>query len=189
MKRAGVLILVAACQTANLPRLPVQMTPAQRVTIFQQWHGTIETDAVSGQQETVSITFANGNSTSDPEDLLPVLPPDSEAVRHIRASSGLRKRSVAWWAGGVVGFAVGLIVGFNLVGRDRQGDQDWSTAKYPIIAGLGALIVGSAVFYFYRQRAFDEASRAYNTYNADLATRLQVCVDGLAVRACDALVR
>jgi len=186
--------LMAACtHTVTLRRPADDLTPEQRVATYNALHATSERDVVMvtcngacASQETRTIQLADGRQTSEPTDLLPVLLPHSDAARHIRAVESHRRRSGFWLSGGLVGFGLGLGLGFKMVEHDPAGGQDWSTARYPVYAGVAALIVGGGFMYYHRGRSMEETSAAYQTYNEGLAEMLDVCVSGLEVIPCEA---
>jgi hypothetical protein len=179
--------------TVTLQRPADDLTPEQRVATYNALHATAERDVVTvscygacSSHETRTIQLADGRQTSEPRDLLPVLLPHSKAARHIRAAESHRRQEAFWLGGGVVAFGLGLALGFEMVGRDATGGQDWSTARYPVYAGVAALLVGGALMYYHRRRSMEETSAAYQTYNEGLAEMLDVCVLGLQVIPCEA---
>ena len=99
--RAALLVALAACGTHVQIQAPSpSITPSERVAMFKALE--------RADQETVAVSYDHGpwhvqgstlilaNGTREelfPEDLLPVVPPDSETARTARASAATKHRA------------------------------------------------------------------------------------------------
>ncbi len=190
MRGVLVLLSIAACGPSHIAIPPPQpgMTPDQRIAMFRQYAGVREHDVTTCMNHSCStvqsIVFANDVEVHHPEDLLPLLPPDSAAARHIAARDDAETRQAAWAVPGVLAFGIGGVLYLRTASSDRPDATTERIGEVVMVAGLAAAFVG--VFYAFRVR--EETSSAYATYTQGLAERLAVCVDGLALVPCEAKV-
>lgn len=197
MKRglAGAWVLVAAtaCTRPHVNlSLPPNLPPEQRVATYNQLRGAYEeTEIVTScgrngcsSSEHRSVRLANGTQVHHPEDLLPLVQPGSATARHVQArdSAAHRGRMAGLVAAAAILAGTGLM--FSSAGSDDgMGFREKLGIGIIVLGGLGG---GGAVYYF-RGRELEATSRAYDSFSADLAERLQVCVNGLMVAPCEAL--
>src|SRR5262245_59942975 len=190
--RAWALVVLVACTKPHVTLAPPRpdLTPQQRVEMFNQLRGdseetTVTTSCSGGggcsTQVEHTLYLAEGTPVYHPEDLLPVLPPDSESARAIREAHRLHDRQLQWALGGTASFLVGFIWFFARIG---------SEASTPELVGMGALALGGLVgaygAYHFHFMSADEILHAHKTFSAGLAERLNVCVSGMLVVACEA---
>jgi len=194
----AVIGLVSACSKPHLvlPAVSPNMTPEQRVQMFQELHArreltTTTTMCMRGCSTNVEKTMylANGTEVYYPEDLLPVVASDSITARAVRNVHQQRRRSLLY--GGIaLASAIGIFaiwVSVNNRFQDR-GEIDLSTFEERglLVSGGGLLIGGFGTMYHQRQEVkyWGEANENYNT---GLAQRLGVCTSGFAVVPCESV--
>jgi len=149
---------------------------------------TVETSYTCGQgrgcfrTEDTWIRLANGTAVHVPEDLRPLLPPNSETERHIAARDRASRNTTLF---GLTG-AVALLGGFMYVSSATDLDTGTTNTTdqnigYGLIAG--GLIAAIAAWH-YQSVTFAETRRAFGAYADDLATTFRICTTGLQVVAC-----
>lgn len=195
----GLVVVVLALVACNpqphvqLGPLPPNLPPMRRVQLFNDLHATFErtTETTScsnrgGCSTSVQRTLylANGTQVHHPEDILPVVAPDSAAARSVRtvqnAQSKRRIFTIIAVAGVIVG-AISVKTAFDNEEVDFSGGT-----KLGLIGGGLAFLVGSIGGYYYYAEATDAHGEANVQYNDGLARALDVCVRGLDVVACEA---
>jgi hypothetical protein len=181
---AVIAVVVAGCKPhVTLVPPPAGASPEQRVQAFNQLHAVSEKTTWTtscggggGCSTTVEKTLylANGTQVHHEEDILPLLPPDSEPAREVHAAQRARSRQTLWALGAVGGFLGSFIL---LAQADHPG--------LGLGIGLGFGVVGGWFAYQNHYEAADHVSRANATYNAGLARTLNVCVAGFYVVPCE----
>jgi hypothetical protein len=181
---AIVVLVVAGCKPhVTLVPPPPNATPEQRVQAFNQLHAVSEKTtwtsscrSTGGCSTTVDKTLylANGTQVHHEEDLLPMLPPESEPAREIHAAQHARSRQTTWALIGVGGMLGTFAL---LASMDHPG--------LGLGVGFGIGVIGGFQAYKYHYKAADHVGRANETYNPALAQRLNVCVDGFHVVPCE----
>ncbi|HEY5947957.1 MAG TPA: hypothetical protein VIV40_20815 [Kofleriaceae bacterium] len=178
-----VVVLVGCKPHVTLVPPPPDATPDQRVQAFNQLHAVSEKTTTTtscggggGCSTTVEkeLNLANGTRVYYPDDLLPVVHPESESAREVHAARRAVSRQRTW-ALAALGFAIGGVVIFT------QTDN----GKAAFLIGGGGILVSA--FFAWRNyfESIDHISRANETYNAGLAQRLDVCVSGFYVVPCE----
>lgn len=177
--------LLAACGPPHVQLNPPKpnMTADERVAMFEALAGKSEkttwtTTCNGGCSTTVekSLFLANGTEVHYPEDLLPVLPADGEAVEHIRANQDARSKAQIW----TIGAVISGVTGFLIFASSNTSDSH----AVPFLL-FGGAAVGAFGAWHYSSVATDEASLTFHAYSKALADRLAVCTNGLAVVACE----
>jgi flagellar basal body L-ring protein FlgH len=130
------------------------------------------------------MQLASGDRVYYPEDILPVVPDDSPAAKAADASRSKRDttRTLTWLA--VASVAAGAVLAITPIATAHDGNVDGT----PVFAGLGLAILGGAGFaiaaHFVGESAEDEAATAYETYDAALLQRLNLCPNGSSLGDC-----
>ena len=190
MRAVGVSILaLTACVgggRVNIAPLPPEPTPEQRVALWEMYrpHGNVdEIVTVCSNQggcdrsEQRVIIFGDHRIVRESEDLAPLVAPDSETMMHSRRAQRFASHANMWSVAGLVAGATGLVM--LLGGNDNVR-----------LYGIGILLVGGGIAgYESRADARDArnaTSESFAAYPNDLAARLRVCSNGLAVVPCEA---
>ena len=192
---AGGCISTGPNVTVRPPR--PDLTPDQRVATYDELHGVSETEAIVSNcsingcktaDDQLSMRLANGVTIHHPEDLLPLVSPDSEMARHVRATRSALIKIVLWGAAGAVAMAAG---GYLYIKESaaRNDPSAHTTGKYVAGGLFFSGMLGEVVAYHYRSRVLDETDLAFRAYSADLARTLRVCVNGFEVVACESSLR
>lgn len=114
------------------------------------------------------------------EDVLPLVPADSNTARAANEVLRLReKRSKYNWL-----LAIGSLVGatVTIIGV-REDSMAVGFSGFGLLAGT--LVVEATGKYFIDKDIDAVTKRGFDTYDQDLAKRLQVCVRGIAVVPCE----
>jgi hypothetical protein len=186
-----VVLVLVGCGTNHhitVPPLPPQPTPEQRLDIWQHWHSrahateTVTTcNRVSCRSEDHAIVQLEGGvEVRHVEDVLPLVPADSNTARAANEVLRLRaKRSKYNWL-----MAIGSVVGATvaIVGA-REDSMAVGFSGVGVLAG--SLVVGAIGKYFVDEDIDVVTKRGFDSYDQDLAHRLQVCVRGMAVVPCE----
>jgi hypothetical protein len=191
MRSAALVLtsLVSACY--SYPHARLQPPAPGASAVERQWAYEVLRPRDSGAEPplphphrrtsaTDYLVLRNGQRVYRPGDLRAVVPPDSATARAARRHERAQERSRLWlYVAGGLGVA-----GAGLVTSDVVGDNDGlgEIGIGLVGAGLVAALVGG-LYYFPRIRREREA--AFETYDQDLRRRLALCVDGLAIVACD----
>jgi len=127
--------------------------------------------------------LGDGTKVELPEDLLPVVAPDSDTARAARASADAGHRANTWVYIGLGAVAAGvtaiLVQDFGGTNLGISDDVLWT--------GTGlATVIPFLVAKHERSEEMGLRMQAFTTYTRDLGTRLDVCAHGLEVVACDA---
>lgn len=132
-----------------------------------------------------SIVLGDGRQVREADDLLPVVGPESNTALHARAAADAEHRQLI---GALVGIGIAALGGgiwYSSRSDDVQNIPGSDTGK---VAGIGLVTFGTVITLFtaawFHSEARDEERAAFASYGDDLAARLQVCVDGLAVKPC-----
>jgi hypothetical protein len=199
---ALVTVLLGACRAhVDLEPLPPRLTREQRMNAFEKLRPQERSTeiAVSCRGTACStainpmLVLGDGTEIQEPDDLLVVVPPDSETAR--AAARAARVRSQRTWlaVGTVLGAFAGLAM-FTYEGwRSHQefasGNADESTlgslAYVGLGVGLGSALVGYIGHHYLQGRENAHKRRAFASYETDLASRLQICATGLRLVPCE----
>jgi hypothetical protein len=164
------------------------ITPAERVAMFKALEPTKrETLTISqnnGPKELAGagVILANGSEIQLPEDLLPVVAPDSDTARAARASAAAGHRANTWM---YVAYTVAVT---SIVGLVTYETRDTDRAFSDDYLWGAALLATGIPFYIAHHDRHEELQlrmQAFSTYTRDLGTRLDVCAHGLEVIACE----
>jgi hypothetical protein len=187
--RAGLLVALAACGGAHvqIPAPSPSITPADRVAMFkalERQNQEVEQVSVNNgpwQLSSSTLILANGMRIEHADDLLPVVPPDSDTAKAARASATARRRSLGWRLAGYGATIVGVTAfAINANGDGFDVPDDYMFA--------GVAIVAAVPFLLSFKEHHDEIAlrmQAFSTYTRDLGLRLDVCAHGLEVVACE----
>lgn len=136
-----------------------------------------------GEWVNEGVRLANGTEVHYPEDLRPLVAPNSDTAHAIDDRQTEHTRTLFY---GIVGTAALLGGGLWLVSTDGPV---LSTSEPTRLIGGGALvlagILGIALSYKHYDAYVADTHHAYAAYPHDLAATLNVCVDGLAVVPCE----
>ena len=185
------IAMVSACSRPHvtLPTVPPDLLPEQRVQMFNQLYATRENTVITtscqaggGCSTNVDKTLylANGTQVYHPEDLLPVVGPDSATARAVHNMHEERRKVRTY---GLLTMACMAGSFFFLF----KGDELGSSALVKV--GLPATFGGALLSAFLGRHHFRAAtaywSEANESYNAGLAQRLRVCTSGFAIAPCE----
>jgi hypothetical protein len=191
--RAAWLFVLAACGDPHVAlRAPAPTSaPDERIAMFHRYEPVSgETVSVSYnhgpyQLESSSIVLSDGTRVANADDLLPVVPDDSDTARAARASAAAGHRSRVWAVIDVVTTAASIAV----VSAYMSNNADTGgNSNAPIIL-IGALIASGVPLLMARHERHEELQlriQAFTTFTHDLGMRLDVCAHGLEVVPCDA---
>lgn len=190
------VVLLVACQPPHvqLAPLPPTATPGQRVQAYGQLHAVSEKTTWStscsgrgGCSTSVQKTLllADGTHVHYPEDLLPVVAPDSGAARAVHASLRAKRKSRNY---GLLALASVAALGFVAIRSFPPPDDGFSTASKVGLAltGGATLVTAFASWHYYYEAAalFGDANELYND---GLAQQLDVCADGFRIVPCETM--
>jgi hypothetical protein len=187
--RGAIVICLAACADPHVTlKAPApNITPAERVAMFKALepvgHETVEVSQNHGPWHLASTTLilADGTHVVVPQDLLPVVAPDSDTARAARASAAARHRVKTWLYVGIgATIASAVVLGSFVFGGSSPVPEEY---LFP-----GAALATAVPFYAARHEHQEELQlrmQAFSTYTRDLGMRLDVCAHGLEVIACE----
>lgn len=192
MRACAFFLIVAGCQQQYHVRLEPPrpgITPQERVELFWRRRPTAHGFATS-EGELLNQTMFLGDQqlgieqieVVSPEDLEPLVGPDSETMQHARRSIVARDKAELWSRASMVALLAGFVGGIALSATDSG--LGW----YSFAGGA----VTSGILYTFQRRAAREEltwrKRAFSTYTRDLGTLLDVCAQGTKVVPCEAPV-
>jgi hypothetical protein len=192
--RAVTRALIAALAATTGCRAHVQLTAppagapeADRVAAYARLRPT-EIGNEYGRHHTVvdeHVDLGDGTRVGFAADLEPVVLPSSQTAAYAARAADARTRRNRWAAAVIVLFGATVATG---VVESQTIHDPW----HVLGAEWGTLLVGGLLVYAASrpmsaasQEAFDAQAAAFDGYDADLRARLDVCVDGLRVVACD----
>jgi len=191
------IVLVSACSKPHvtLPTMSPNLTPEQRVQMFNELHATWEkTTNCGGGEGCKTLYLANGVRVHHPEDLLPVVEPDSITSRAIRDVHKARRKALGY-SGVALASLAGLITivsfwfergfGQTYPGLDEMPFRFSSSEKVGLLVTGAGMLVGMFGSWHYNRQAGESWGKANENYNAGLAQRLAVCISGFAVVPCE----
>ncbi len=194
--RAGWIVvigLVNGCSKPHvvLPAVTPNMTPEQRVQMFNELHATGEdttTTSFCGPRACSTKTektlhLANGTQVYHPEDLLPIVGADSITARAVSSVHEHRRKALVY-----TGVGLASVVGLIAIGRIaiESHETSFSTPeKLGLVAIVAGLLVGGFGTWYHDHQATEYWGEANENYNTGLAQRLDVCTSGFAVVACE----
>ena len=183
----GLLVGCAGPPHVKIAAPPPALTGAQRTQAFEQLRpvGTgVETVTTCNRGCTTSSTslllLNSGQEIRYAEDLLPVLPeasPAAAAARDVGTARGKATRMKRIGMLMIGGFFLGSVIAFS-----NENDT-------LMIFGVAGALAGIAVFIAagvkYDGEINEKTKVVFDGYEQNLATRLNVCVNGLAIVPCD----
>lgn len=191
---------ILACQPAHVElHAPKANAPGrERVEAYERMHARSSKEthvtylgkggAPVGAARLVDyLQLADGQRVYHPEDLMPVLSPQSPAFS--AADRSRKHMSTARTINGIGWGAFGIGTTVMLVGiatTDYSGDST-SSVMTPIIIGGGIMLAGVVTTLIsggFARKAMDEKATAFEMYNEGLAMRLHVCSDDKILVPC-----
>jgi hypothetical protein len=188
----GLLLLVFAIGCGGKPHVTLRapapdLTPGQRVQTFHQ----LRTEATGVEWTTTCnrgctttsaslIRLSTGDVVRYAEDLVPVLPADSPAAAAARDVGTARRKAKRMGRIGLLMFAGGFIT--SMVGFSKENDPVMYLGLAGALGGFGLFIAGSVM---YNGEIKDKTKLVFDSYDQNLAARLNVCVNGLAIVPCE----
>jgi hypothetical protein len=194
MKYLGLVgIAMSACagvDHVSVTPLPPDPTPQQRMWFYETYH------PVAKGEETITycngmscdsthhplVQIADGRVIQDPNDLAPLVAPDShtlgEAARADRAYARQK-----WW--GLL-FVGGLVGGLYIAAGGHEAEDSTQTDIGVGIA-IGSVLVSSVAAYMDKHTVHDARASAFAWYPHDLAERLHVCWNGVQSVPCESV--
>lgn len=188
MRLALLLLFVVACghphYSLSLP--PPTASPLERLQAFYRLRasavGTVTTCRGSSCSSNQYLVLADGREIWHADDLLPLVPPDSQAARDHREYKRVKANQRLWVYGMFVGIAAGIAMIHYGFEDDEPTDLMWTgvgvTAASVLIGGGGAYITGL--------QGVGAKLRMFEHYDDGLAAQLNICASGMAIVPCDA---
>jgi hypothetical protein len=184
--RTALLLALAACGGAHvqLPAPSPNITPADRVAMFKSLERAnqevriVSVNKGPWQLSSSTIILANGTRVELPEDLLPLVPPDSDTARAARASETARRRSIAL-KGVAYGVAVvGMALLFANINDDGNAAEHDHTDDYIFAGTAVAAVIPYLIGMHEHHEEVALRMQAFSTYTRDLGLQLDVCAHG-----------
>jgi hypothetical protein len=182
MRRVVLLLSLVACAPShvNFPPPATDLTPEQRVDEYNHLVGTKEHwISQNGNMVQHSIILQDGREVYYPEDLIPLVAPDSATATHARKAASARTSASRWSLVGSLAFLTGLIVTF------KSFDSSPTGTRIGLGIALGGLIAWGGVGTYYKFKTTSQTHAAYEAFDDDLAARLNVCVAALQIVPCE----
>jgi len=191
-------MLVSACGKPHvmLPTVSPNLTSEQRVQMFNELYATWEkTTNCGGGVACKALYLANGVRVYHPEDLLPVVGPESITARAVRDVHKARRKALGY-SGVALASLAGLITivsfwfersrfGQTYPGFDEMPFRFSSSEKVGLLVTGAGTLVGIFGSWHYNRQAGASWGEVNESYNAGLAQRLAVCISGFAVVPCE----
>lgn len=190
----GLVVALTSCGAPSvehvaLAPLPPNATPEQRVWIYNalspradltERTTSCDRHGACFTTDKAALELSDGRVVRDPEDLAPLVAPESSTLAHAHKASHAASR-LTWWGGAAI---TALVGGFLL---SMHGHDDGNDTELEIGLGvaLGGLVMGAAAGVIERDNINDERRAAFATYPHDLAARLALCVNGQIVMPCE----
>ncbi len=199
----GSAIALAGCGVHVTLSAPSRHAPiAERIEAYDRLRpvGYRQTRVMQGfveQSRSTDFLMLHGGSRVEyPEDLLPIVPPNSPVAEWAR-----RSRSSRGWVYGLRVAGIGLELGGGalmlgaIASLDSGGSASASgtgSSRFQIPPtfwiGTGAMLVGALIYVFAgipAGNAADSAESAYQLYDSGLRERLGLCASGDGIGDCD----
>lgn len=180
----------ASVEHVSITPLPPDPTPQQRMWFYETYHPTAKGEEI--------ITVCNGNACNstrhplvrlgdgrvvrDPDDLAPLVAPDSHMLAESRRAHRADLHAHLWALGTVVAVVAGLAIGV-----DGHNNNDSGELGLGVGIGAGGLLVGAIGAYIVREHAHDARVSAFSWYPHDLAEKLHVCWTGAQTVPCETI--
>jgi len=168
------------------PPATATLTPEQRIATFNQLHGVRELTTTTVRTNCTGdcildvdkvLYLANGTQIHHVEDLLPLLPADSESAKAIRAAGRARTNGRIWTI-----FTSVLLIAAAVIDEQTDGHR----VEVMLSASVAALVGGILIKRSYTEVA-DQEGRANRTFNEGLAEELYLCVSAMELVPCEEL--
>jgi hypothetical protein len=140
---------------------------------------------MSDSKFTDYLTLANGQRVYFPEDIEPVVAPNSPADVAARSSASKHSWAFGLAMGAIGALATGAVISaLALSNREANGDIDMTLLFTGLGVGLGGgVLFGSAAKAFHSLAEAD-GETAFGAYNSALIEKLQICVRDHSVAEC-----
>jgi hypothetical protein len=174
----------------TLPAPPPTLTPEQRIKWFDALAGASElttwTTTCQGASCSTStakkMTLGNGTVIDEPDDLSPLVAPESPTAQHIRASDLARHHGNQWMIAATSVVASALVLALATDHTDLFSDRTATVILGPALAfGLFGTYAGHDDY----ETSVRAAGAAYESYTKDLADHLQICVLNMQLVPCE----
>jgi hypothetical protein len=188
---AVVVTLLGACEQYHVrlqPPAPT-LTPDERIALFNAKEpaklATTEISQDRGQtweEASTSLFLADGTEVVSPEDLAPLVAPNSPTMRAARRSVAARKKHHILYA-----FTIAAMIGGLALTGAFQDEAPLGTPGY--VGWLAFLVppfIGYVGLHHYARAELAERRAAFRYYARDLGDRLNLCARGLQLVACEA---
>jgi hypothetical protein len=191
---AGACLLTGCAAHVDLTAPAADASLRSRVRAYDQlkslsYHQTttvvVGRFGASSSTSTDYMQLANGTRVYYPEDVLPVVPEGSPAAVAAQSSESNRNVATTLLLTGIAAGIAGTVVA---VVPFTQPNDSGQVNLTPVFVGLG--IVGAAAIVelisgVFRHSSADDAATAYETYDASLLQKLQVCAGDRGIGACE----
>lgn len=128
------------------------------------------------------MTLGNGTVIDQPDDLSPLVAPESPTARHIQASELARHHGNQWMIAATSVMASALVIALATDHVDLSSDRTAGVILGPALAfGLFGYYAGHDDY----ETSVKAAGAAYESYTKDLADRLQICVLNMQLVPCE----
>jgi hypothetical protein len=172
----------------HIPTPPPQLTPDQRVAAFKKYRQAgegveiISNCGIGGCKSSTTdlLLMGDGTEIRYAEDLLPLLPSDSPAASAARDVDTARRKSKRLARIGMLMFG-GCFIG-SMVAFSEENDPLMALGLAGALGGFGLWIASS---FIYDGEINRKTKLVYEGYDQGLATKLDVCVNGLTVVPCE----
>jgi len=180
----------ASVEHVSVTPLPPDPTPQQRIWAYETYYPAAKGEEVikycrgiqCNETRNPVVKFADGQLVRDPEDLAPLVSPEShtmsEAHRATRAHA-----NAGWWG---LGMVAGIVGGLVVAG---EGNDANNTTELEVGLGVavGSLLVGGIAAYIERDHVHDARATAFAWFPHDLAEKLRLCWNGAQSVPCETM--
>jgi hypothetical protein len=179
---AGLLCLALSSGCASHVTLsvpPADAPLAARAEAYRNLHSTLAVQTITsvrggGGSFDNQMLLGDGRTVAYVEDILPVVPEDSESAKYVERSQSKRSTGhLCGWVSALSAIAFGAIV-LGVASSSSSGSNGLEKAGV-VVSGLSAAGFGIAN-YFYLSSSSDDAMEAYRYYNDGLQKKLSICV-------------
>lgn len=185
-----IVVATTGCMPhVNLSAPPATASSAERLAAYDRLSprgltampGRHNSDPDSGY-----MVLGDGSVISHPDDVLPVIAPDSPPARAGRAYRSSWRSTKGWLIAGASTLVVAIAT--TAIGIDMMDDPaPERSMKFALATALPGAALGLTFFgigTYYAVDAYRERISAFHTYDDALRRRLGLCVDGLRVVDC-----